>query len=165
MLGNRVGLADLVESARDRLLGPGEYLVWMETRFYHWVPGTFNGLGQTTPKTPADIADEVVLLAREEQYGWARKVSVLHEGDTLEQWPWDPEPEWQEFHDAVVLAERIDGFLAVLERGGPGAPLARDCRHHLDLLLVLADWCQDAGQARAAAEARHLHALACALQR
>jgi hypothetical protein len=64
-----------------------------------------------------------------------------------------------ELTEAVILAERVDYFLAALEREGTTRQLARDCRDDLDLLLVLADWCHDAGLPRAAAEARHLHGL------
>jgi hypothetical protein len=160
MLGSRVGLADLVEAARDRLLAPGDYERWMIIRFYRWLPGC-SSVWDAEPKSASEIADDVLQLVHEDQFHWASKVSVLY--PTEEAGPWEGEPAWHEFRDVVMLAERIDSFLCTLERGGPGAPLARDCRHHLDLLLVLADWCQDAGQPRAAAEARHLHSLACAL--
>ncbi len=65
----------------------------------------------------------------------------------------------QELTTVALFAERIDYFLAALEREGTTRQLARDCRDDLDLLLVLADWCQDAGLPRAATEARHLHGL------
>jgi hypothetical protein len=64
------------------------------------------------------------------------------------------------FREACELAERIDSFLAAVGRGAQGAGLAADCRECLDTLLVLADWCDDQGRPAAAAEARHLHALA-----
>jgi hypothetical protein len=47
----------------------------------------------------------------------------------------------------------------VMERGGAGAQVARDCRADLGLLPVLADWCEDNGAPAAAAEARHLYGL------
>lgn len=68
-------------------------------------------------------------------------------------------PPMQELTTVALFAERIDYFLAALEREGTTRQLARDCRDDLDLLLVLADWCQDAGLPRAATEARHLHGL------
>jgi hypothetical protein len=73
-------------------------------------------------------------------------------------------PEWEEFDRVMQLADRIDSFLAGLECRHPLA-LARDCRNELDLLGVLADWCDDAGLPHAAAEARHLHGLACSFYR
>ncbi len=74
-------------------------------------------------------------------------------------WELSPDcPEWGAFLYACETAERVDCFLACLERG-PGGPLARDCRRDLELLLVLADWCDENGRALAAAEARHLHGL------
>ena len=108
--------------------------------------------------------------ARAVRYRSACKVFDL---DTLNAMPFywlnradgEVRPEWVEFGEALILAERIDSFLSVLGRGGPGAALARDCRENLDLLLVLADWCQDGGQVRAAAESTHLHELACSVYR
>jgi hypothetical protein len=67
---------------------------------------------------------------------------------------------WSAFAWACELAERIDGRLAVLERGGPATTLARGCREDLDGLAVLADWCEDAGLPLTAAEARLLLGLA-----
>jgi hypothetical protein len=69
------------------------------------------------------------------------------------------EPSWEAFLEACELAERIDAFLATLEQGGPGGQVARECRDDLDLLPVLADWCDDNGLPLSAAEARHLHRL------
>ncbi len=61
--------------------------------------------------------------------------------------------------EACELADRIDGFLAVMERPGPGRALAVGCRDDLDGLLVLADWCEENGLPAAAREARHLAGL------
>jgi hypothetical protein len=163
MLGG-FGLADLVEAARDRLLDPGDAKEWMDALFDYWSPADIHGIMLPGRKTPSQIADEVVRRARENQFLWASKTCEAYAEATGVPLGWGL-PSWRDFHDAVVLAERIDSFLGTLEGGGPAAPLARDCRADLDLLLVLADWCQDAGQTRAAAEARHLHGLACAVLR
>jgi hypothetical protein len=71
---------------------------------------------------------------------------------------------WKAFVEVREAAERIDYFLATLERGGAGAQLARDCRRDLDLLPVLSDWCVENDLPAAAAEARHLHGLALSLR-
>src|SRR5262249_33422176 len=73
---------------------------------------------------------------------WVAAVSLPH--------AW---PVWERFGEAGRLAADLDTFLFVLERHTPA--LARDCRADLDLLGVLADWCEDAGLPRAAAEARY----------
>ena len=68
-------------------------------------------------------------------------------------------PPLQGLTEAVCLAERVDNFLATVEREGTTRQLARDCRDNLDLLTVLADWCEDASLPWTASEARHLHRL------
>jgi hypothetical protein len=72
-------------------------------------------------------------------------------------------PVWGVFCEAVSLADLIDNFLATLESDQRLAGLARDCRDELDLLLVLADLCEDIGSSLAAREARYLHEQALAL--
>jgi hypothetical protein len=68
-------------------------------------------------------------------------------------------PAWDAFREVCELAWRIDCFLAALSRDKILAALARDCRHDLSLLLVLADWAEENGLPASAAEARHLHGL------
>jgi hypothetical protein len=70
------------------------------------------------------------------------------------------EPLWQELYQACELADRIDHFLAQLEKADAGGLLARACRQDLEALQILADWCEEQGRLAVAAEARHLLGLA-----
>jgi hypothetical protein len=118
-----------------------------------------------------EFAGEAVAAAEQGDFRSARKLAEL----TTPYWHPRAEfvleddadlgdcPAWAAFREACELAERIDSFLAAVGRGAQGAGLAVDCRECLDTLLVLADWCDDRGQPAAAAEARHLHALALSL--
>lgn len=142
MIGARLSLLGLVEAARDRALGDADF---------------------SDENIATLLAEEVCRLCLGGQFRWAWKVSSLSDTHVPEEWrPYlghlFANPQWVAFHEAVTLAERIDSFLATLERGAL-APLARDCRDDLALLLVLGDCCQDSGLPHAAAEARQLHAL------
>jgi hypothetical protein len=65
-----------------------------------------------------------------------------------------PERALCEVCDLVV---RIDALLFSLEK--PARALALACRDDLDLLPILADWCDDNGLPASSAELRHLHGL------
>jgi hypothetical protein len=118
------------------------------------------------------IAENAGAAARQGDYRRASKLAELNQeylppvaaefalDDDL---PLEECPAWAAFREGCELAERIDCFLAAVGRGAQGAGLAADCRACLETLLVLADWCDDQGRPTAAAEARHLHALARAL--
>lgn len=67
---------------------------------------------------------------------------------------------WLDFLGVVLLADEIDSFLAALESDRRAAGLARACRDEVDLLLVLAEFCEDHAMPRAAEEARYFHGLA-----
>lgn len=160
MIQTRRGLVSLVEAARDRALARRRIEDWhIDTQ--GWDPA----LASVCRQAAAAIAGEVCRLCLGGQFKWA--VNVAYPYDLFipeELWEavsaLDGCPAWQEFCDAVALAERLDSFLTVLERDPHTHPLARDCRHDLELLCVLADWCDDHGRPAAAAEARHLHGLA-----
>jgi hypothetical protein len=158
MWGASRSLLGLVEAARDRALSREQIARWhIEARGYQ---------SEWAAQCQIDIealAEEVIQLCLEGSYRQARR---LADPNRME---WDrPEdtvpqladcPAWLGFQEVVTLAERIDSFLAVLEREGTTRQLARDSREDLDLLCVLSDWCQDNGMPQAAAEARHLHTL------
>jgi hypothetical protein len=158
MAEEAVGLADLVAEARARL-GDGEAV-----GYWHELEGTSEeGPGVLGP------AVEIVAEAICEQADRGNHLKAGRPGHPWDAWIEAPEhallwelspdcPDWGEFLYACETAERIDCFLACLERG-PGAPLARDCRRDLELLLVLADWYDENGRPLAAAEARHLYGL------
>lgn len=111
-----------------------------------------------------ELIDKVCLECFGGLYGFAVNTSFPYDIFTPPEW-WDAaveldiNPDWVPFHDAVCLAERIDSFLVVMEADGPTRPLAHDCRGDLELLGVLADWCQDNDRAASASEARHLLSL------
>jgi hypothetical protein len=160
MRGEGLGLAGLVEAAWDPARAREAIVTWhVEAQ----------GMGREDAGNCADafaeLAEEVLQQCRGGQYAWAEATAELAnleaDPEWLERVYWRGEcPAWVEFSRAVSLAARIDSFLAVLEREGTTRHLARDCRDDLDVLLVLADWCQDNGLSQAAAEARHLHGLA-----
>jgi hypothetical protein len=160
MWGERLGLAGLVEAAWDPAKARGEIVTWhVEAQ----------GMGREEAGRCADafqqLAELVLRGCRGGQFAWAEETAGLANLEVDPDWEerllrLDECPAWVEFSRAVDLAARIDSFLAVLEREGTTRHLARDCRDDLDVLLVLADWCQDNGLPQAAAEARHLHGLA-----
>ncbi|MGL4553874.1 MAG: hypothetical protein ACRC33_22170 [Gemmataceae bacterium] len=110
--------------------------------------------------TVSAMLDKVCLECFGGQYQWAESTSRPDGRYTPEEW-WDAcrlhrldqHPDWRPFHHAVRLAADLDTFLAVMERHAP--VLARACRDDLDLIGVLADWCEDAGLPHAAAETRY----------
>jgi hypothetical protein len=163
MPGKRTGLVELVEAARDRALARDHIERW-HIEVHEWA----KDYAESAKEVAREIAAEACLLCQGGQFRRARKLVAArdayipdHLWDLLE---WVPEcPTWAAFAGVVALAERIDSLLAALEP--EAGPLARDCRDDLDLLGVLADWCDDAGKARAAAEARHLRRLAGVLRR
>jgi hypothetical protein len=163
MLGKGVGLVQLIARARERALVGRQIEQWLidVSQCEPFQADECRGMAGV-------IAEDVVRLAEQGQFLSAER-RATDAGDVVvyaeETWSLDDTPAWDMFHEIVTLAERIDSFLAVVEQVQRDAPLARDCRHELDLLCVLADWCHDAGRAQVAEEARHLHALACSLYR
>ncbi len=117
------------------------------------------------------IAEGAAAAAKQGDYRRARKLAELNdvylppgaEYALDNDIPLEECPAWVAFREACELAEGIDCFLAAVGRGAQEAALAADCRACLDMLLVLADWCDDRGRPAAAAAARHLHALASTL--
>jgi hypothetical protein len=110
-------------------------------------------------KDVRELISKVCLECFGGQYGWAVNTSLPYDLYTPPDW-WnacrhllDDNQEWAIFHHAVRLAADLDTFLFVMERHAP--VLARHCREDLDLLGVLADWCEDAGLPHAAAETRY----------
>jgi hypothetical protein len=165
MRGGGKSLVDLVETARDRAL-TGKAIEHWHIEARQWGVRDANRAWSAA----GFVADEVCLLCLGGQFGWARNVAFPYDLYVSEElWEdlaaLDECPAWVAFSEVVEMAERIDALLAALESDRRTAPLARDCRDNVDLLLVLADWCQDNDRPRAAAEARHLHALACSLRR
>jgi hypothetical protein len=150
MLHRRLSLAEFVAAARDRALATPGLAYFAE------------------PDAAAEVGEEAVRMARAGLFSYTSNISFPYDLYVPEDlWgglhELDESPAWIAFHEACLVAERIDFFLASLEREGVTAQVARDCRADLDLLLVLADCCTDSGLPRSAAEARHLHRLACAL--
>src|SRR5262245_18518120 len=147
MMGSRRSLAAFVEAACERAV--------------HW------WTAQQGRDLEESWAAEERLAARAAMRVWREELTRLcWEGDYWTLPPsmdtfdtLDDKPPTAELMEADEIAERIDCFLAALEREGTARQLARDCRADLDLLPVLADWCEDAGLPRASAEARHLHGL------
>jgi hypothetical protein len=162
MLGKGVGLLELVKMVRDCTLESATDQ-FMAQSFFH---RTFD-LPDMHENTAGRVADEVLRLVSEERYRMACKVSRLYEelGAGSREFEEATDTRWVAFQEAVKLVERIDSFLAMMESSGSHVPLARDCRHELDLLCVLVDWCQDVGRVQVAEEAKHLYALACSVYR
>jgi hypothetical protein len=165
ILRKGTGLVDLVEAARGRALAGDRIARWhVEERQWD------HGRAVRAQNAAAEIAEEACRLCLGGQFRHACDIAYPYDLYVAEklwsslQWL-DECPHWAEFSEAVQLAERIDSFLAVLEGDRLGRGLAQDCRADLDLLGVLADWCQDNALPQAAAEARHLHELAGSLPR
>jgi hypothetical protein len=159
MTDNRppLGLYDLLAGAAQRALTGGAILHWALQR------GDSPEEARDRQDVAAELAVSVLSCAAAGDYRTTWLLAAL-EGDLPDDlWGYvedlDSCPAWVAFVDVAELAERIDSFLAVQERAGLGARLAKDCRADLDLLPVLADWCADGGQPAASAEARHLHGL------
>jgi hypothetical protein len=158
-----MGLVELVEAARERALGRKRIARWYAESYN---PDSAFDLSEGALDGAMSLAEEACRLCLCGQFAWAA---------TLASDLWDEEspwlglswlfecPYWLAFSEALHLAERIDSFLAVLESDRRTYGLARESRGDLDLLGVLADLCQDSGLSHAAAEGRHLHALACSL--
>jgi hypothetical protein len=108
----------------------------------------------------AALAGQFCLIGRRHSEEISLPPNVREALDAVEGEDW-----WEAFQQACELVERVDGFLAALEQGGPGHQVARDCRGDLNLLPVLADWCDDNGRPASAAEARHLYRLIDSLDR
>jgi hypothetical protein len=131
MLGLGVGLADLMERWR------------FPTR------GFPIGL---------DAAEAACRFARAGLFGHARRLQGLLPSE--ERYVLGLYAAWRDFLDVVFLADEIDSLLAVLEADRQAAGLARACRDELDLLLILAEFCEDHAMPRAAEQARFFHDLA-----
>lgn len=156
MLGRGVGLAELVEAVGDRALAHNAIARWLIEEL-----GWDGEQAREGQSVALFLVIEISQYIRRGQFHFASKDDYLQQ----DYWPstrpqLDECPAWRDFTETRSLAERIDSFLGVLESDARLAPLAADCRAQLDLLGVLADLCEDAGLPHAAAEARHLHALA-----
>jgi hypothetical protein len=157
-------LDELVKGAAGRHLRGEAVSAWCSAQGQAW-------LREAAAQLAHEVAEEARRAAKQGDYRRARKIAELNlaylsagAGLTLDnEVPLEQWPGWSAFREACELAERIDCFLAAVGRGAQGAGLAADCRECLDTLLVLADWCDDQGRPAAAAEARHLHALASSL--
>jgi hypothetical protein len=154
----RMGLYELLCLARDYWMGQVVVLGEQEDReaadadlvkeaLRAVVDETILALSMGNTMRPGDIVRNC-----EEAFEWALRDingTILLNLDEF--------PPWVAFCEACDLAGRITGLVDVLE--GERVALARTCRDDLDGLLVLADWCEDAGRPTVAAEARHLHGL------
>jgi hypothetical protein len=107
------------------------------------------------PSFPA--GEEVCRLVRAGLFDYAHRLQWLSNSECAHLNRHDA---WLEFLGVVLLADEIDSFLAALEGDRRAAGLARACRDEVDLLLVLAELCEDHAMPRAAEEARYFHALA-----
>jgi hypothetical protein len=157
MLGRGVGLVELVERARERLLARDLGILRWHIETY----GLSRDQAQFCEETYREIADSVCEDARNGYFfcPWFPD-DLYYERELYERIEQVVDcPLWLEFQFAAGLASDIDSFLAVLESDQRTSALANDCRRELDLLLVLADLSEDAGLPLAAGEARHLYAL------
>jgi hypothetical protein len=104
--------------------------------------------------------------AKADETCWLAQVGLFDEARRFRGLGWEArehlnaQDAWVRFTEAVHVADAIDTFLAVLEADRRLAGLAGDCRGELDLLLVLADLCEDLALPHAAAEARYYHSTA-----
>lgn len=140
MVGRGVGLVELVERAREAAR-----------------------LDRIDSDAASDIANQVARFVQCGQFRVACAMADL-EGAYLDHPPFELDSlgrwlGWWTFAESVHLAAQIDDFLAVLEGDERTASLANDCRGELDLLLVLADLCEDQALPRSAKEARYQHRL------
>jgi hypothetical protein len=104
-----------------------------------------------------EVAEAVCRFVRAGLFDCARRLQGLtpQERDGLKR-----RSGWFDFLEVVVLADQIDNFLATMEADRRAAGLAGECRGELDLLLILAEFCEDHAMPRAAEQARFFHALA-----
>jgi hypothetical protein len=170
MTGTRVrGLFDLISAAYERCVRPWQLAL---DRLGAWAT-VDEGWAERedAAEEVMELAEEALGCAGEGEYrnAWqfAGRTAAL---ETFLLEDWEPvcalqhrEPTWGPLREACELAARIDTFLEVMARHGPGPALAGACRTDLEALAVLADWCEEHGQPAAAAEARHLDGLARAL--
>jgi hypothetical protein len=66
---------------------------------------------------------------------------------------------WRPFQELCHLLDAADALLATLEGRRGAAELARAARHDIDLLPILADWCEDNDYPAAGSELRRLRCL------
>jgi hypothetical protein len=161
----KLGLVDLVEAACQRCLA-GEQIV-------DWFGGVAAPAGELFPpgefyqeaaerlarhidaRCRLGLFGEAIRLVRLEPASLPADIfSQIEQIDDMRSCPI-----WEELVGVCELADRVDNFLAILEQAGTAGQLARAVRNDLDLLLILADLCEETNQPVVAAEARHLHGL------
>jgi hypothetical protein len=163
MTGKR-GLVDLVEPACQRYLAGDQIREWFDGTMSN---GEYYQDGDSYQEDARKLAREIVACCRLGLFGAANKLARLEPASMPQNiFPQIEEiddlrrcPIWEELAGVCELADRLDGFLAILEQVGTAGQLARDVRNDLDLLLILADLCEENNQPVVAAEARHLHWL------
>ena len=140
MLGRSVGLVEFVEQAHDLtrldVLGLAEATEAADAVIRYVLCGAFRRACFFVEYPEELFPDHMVLEI------------------SLRRWE-----NWWAFAESVHLTGFLDDFLAVMESDSRTATLARECRDELDLLLVLADLCEDNAMPRAAEESRYLHTL------
>lgn len=151
MLGRGVGLADLVERWRCPC-SEDDFDSIVEARSRGEVSQSF-----LIPSALAE-ADAVCRYARAGLFDYARRFRGL--GRDEREYLDTIETSWWGFRDVIRLCDQIDNFLATLEGDRRATGLARACRDDLDLLLILADCCEEHDLPRAAEQARYYHGLA-----
>jgi len=78
---------------------------------------------------------------------------ITDDGEREECWVWRP------FQLLCYVLHDLDALLATLEGRKGSADLARAARDDIDLLPILADWCEDHARPAAGAELRRLRTL------
>lgn len=146
-------LAGLVGMARERMLNARAVWVW-----YREAKGDTERDATASARMLVELGNELVDACRDGFVAGARA------GVSPDRWHWrevfpphtrECQP-WLGFYEVLCLADDIDSFLTAHEGDTAARPLARDCRADLDLLGVLADFCQDNARPRSADDARHL---------
>jgi hypothetical protein len=66
---------------------------------------------------------------------------------------------WRPFQELCHVLDAADALLATLERHPAAVALARAGRQDIDVLSILADWCEDNQRPAAGAELRRLRSL------
>jgi hypothetical protein len=158
-------LVGLVDAAQERMMADCHAARWHRDD-WNWS----DEVAEDCKHAAIELAHEACLLCLAGQFAQARRQTEFDDDGPLEvRWAqlvmFGTCQPWTAFREVILLAQRIDSFMSALESDQLARPLVRDCRGNLDLLCVLADWCQDNDRPRAATEARPLHDLACSYQR
>jgi hypothetical protein len=154
----KMGLVDLVEAACQRCLLDDQIRDWFDSQ------GSSEPDAEDYQEGARELTRMIVARCRLGLFGEANKLVRLERTSLPEELFYEIDdliscPIWEELAGVCELADRLDHFLAILEQVGTAGQLARDARNDLDLLLILADLCEENDQSAVAAEARFLHRL------